>query len=61
MTKPLSALLASLCALLAAAWAYSAYLENNRFIITNAGGGAVYKTDGLVIHWWRTGLWWPDV
>jgi hypothetical protein len=16
---------------------------------------------GLVIHWWRTGLWWPDV
>jgi hypothetical protein len=45
MTKPLSALLVSLCALLAAAWAYSSYLENNRFIITNAGGGAVYKTD----------------
>jgi len=30
---------------LVAVWAYSAFLDSNRFIITNAGGGAVYKTD----------------
>jgi hypothetical protein len=30
---------------LVAVWAYSAFLDSNRFIVTNAGGGAVYKTD----------------
>jgi hypothetical protein len=31
--------------LVAIAWLISSYSENNRFIVTNAGDGAVYKTD----------------
>jgi hypothetical protein len=45
MKTLLIALLAAAALVVAAVWAYSAYLENSRFIITNAGGGAVYKTD----------------
>lgn len=41
-TLALAAIIA-VCAALA--WAYSSYLANNRYVITNAGGGAVYKTD----------------
>ncbi len=45
MTLRLVVAAVAACVAVAAVWAYSAYLENNRFIITNAGGGAVYKTD----------------
>ncbi len=36
---------ALVAACLAVAWAYSAYLKSNRYVITNAGGGTIYKTD----------------
>jgi hypothetical protein len=44
MKKCLFVAVAAACAAFAA-WAYYAYLENNRFVVTNAGGGAVYKAD----------------
>lgn len=45
MSAKTLALTATFAACAIAVWAYASYNANNRYVITNAGGGAVYKTD----------------